>query len=334
MLALPLLLLLAAQPGAPAGRASPNPARAVVPSNPALEFARGRTAFDRGEYARTIQLLRPLLYPELRLESEGEIVQTHRMLGIAHLYERQNEQAAQEFRNLLQLRPDYRMDRMLDPPAVVEFYNAILKEQEAELADLERKRQQADLENQRRLEAARNGPTVIERHFVRNSMAVSFIPFGAGQFQNGQPGKGWVFLGTEAALATVSIAAFTANFAIYGVRPAVACEKSSNPAAHDEGCALGYVQNADRSRSQLLLRVQLVSGALFFATAIWGVTDAVLNFRQQVMLTPTLEPAAKKPEGQGQAGRRRGPGGGGGEGPRLSLMLGEGRVGGGLAFRF
>jgi hypothetical protein len=333
LLALPLLLVLAAQPGSPAGRPSVNPARPAVAANPAQEFARGRTAFDRGEYARTIQLLRPLLYPEVRLESEGEIVQTHRMLGIAHLYERQNEQAAQEFRNLLQLRPDYRMDRMLDPPAVVEFYNAILKQQETELADLERKRQQADLEAQRRLEAARNGPTVVERHFVRNSMAVSFIPFGAGQFQNGQPGKGWVFLGAEAALATVSIAAFTANFAIYGVRPSVDCERSSNPAAKDESCSQGFVESPARSRSQLLLRVQLISGALFFATAIWGVTDAVLNFRQQVMITPTLEPAAKKPEGQGQASRRRGPRAG--EAPRISLMLvGDGQLGGGLAFRF
>ena len=57
---LPLLLLLAAQT---------NPARPVVrppaPAvNPSQEFARGRTAFNRGEYARAIELLRPLLYPE------------------------------------------------------------------------------------------------------------------------------------------------------------------------------------------------------------------------------------------------------------------------------
>ena len=338
---LPLLLALAAQPGSGAASGvrgvtkAAESARSAV--SPAAEFLRGKTAFDRGEYARTIQLLRPLLYPELRLESEGEIAQTHRMLGIAHLYERQNDQAAQEFRNLLQLRPDYRMDRLLDPPAVVEFFNQILKQQEAELVELERKRRQAEADEQRRAEALRGGPMVVERHFVRNSMAVSFIPFGAGQFQNGQPKKGWFFLGSEAVLASVSLAAFATNFAMYGARPSVRCERSGDGMAQDPGCAMGYVHTSDRQRSELLLKVQLVSGALFFATAIWGVTDAVLNFQHQVVLTPTIEPAAKSkpPEGSGKAARPQT------SGARLGLMLlpdGYGgsalRLGGGLAFRF
>ena len=340
---IPLLLLLAAQPaaGAPAGVRGPgnngkSDAARAPSTNPRVEFGRGKTAFDRGEYARTIQILRPLLYPEVRLESEGEIVQTHRMLGIAHLYERQNEQATQEFRNLLQLRPDYRMDRFLDPPTVVEFFNDILKQQEAELADLERKRQQAEAEEQRRRDAVRNGGQVVERHYVRNSMAVSFIPFGAGQFQNGQPAKGWFFLGTEAALATVSIAAFTTNFALYGARPAIQCQRGRETDM-DPGCPMGHVQSADRSRSELLLKVQLVSGALFFATAIWGVTDAVLNFQQQVVLTPIIEPAAKKPpDGTAKANAPHRPGP---TRPRLGLILipdvEDGvSLGGGLAFRF
>ena len=55
-----------------------------------------------------IGILHPLLYPEIRLESEGAVVQAHRMLGVAHLFENRPDDARREFRKLLELRPDYR----------------------------------------------------------------------------------------------------------------------------------------------------------------------------------------------------------------------------------
>jgi hypothetical protein len=288
-------------------------------SSPSAEYARGKIAFDRGEYARAIEILRPLLYPEPRLQSEGEIVPAHRMLGVAHLFERQNDQAAQEFRKLLQLRPDYRMDPLLDPPLVVDFFNGVLKQQETELAELGRMREEAEADERRRREAVRNGSVLVERRFVRNSLAVAFLPFGAGQFQNGQRKKGWIFLGTQAFLAGISVAAFTTNFAVYGFRPVIRCQKA-DASARGSGCSPGYRPNSDQSRSQLLLRVQLVSGALFFGAAIWGVTDAILSFHPEVEIAPT----DKKGEPAPRAGLR----------PRLVLTSSEGSWGGALAFRF
>jgi hypothetical protein len=279
---LPLVLVLAA-PATPT-RLPGRPAAAAV--SPSVELGRGRTAFERGEYARAIEILRPLLYPESRLESEGEIASVHRMLGVAHLYARQDAEAAAEFRKLLQLRPDYRMDRLLDPPMVVDFFNSVLKEQEAELTELERKRRRALEDERRRQEALRTGPVVIEKHYGRNSFAVNFIPFGAGQFQNGQPAKGWLFLGTEALLGAVSAGAMATNFALYGARPPLRCEEA--PESPGGVCPTGFKEGPERGRSRLLMKVQLVSGALFFATAIWGVTDAVLNYRPEVAITPAL----------------------------------------------
>src|SRR5256885_5996164 len=111
------------------------------------------------------------------------------MLGVAHLFEKQNDLAAQEFRKLLQLRPDYRFDALLDPPQVVDFFNGVLHDYEGELAKIEAKRRQAEAEERRQREAyerARNGPLVGERRFARNSFSINFVPFGAGQIQNGQ----------------------------------------------------------------------------------------------------------------------------------------------------
>jgi hypothetical protein len=288
----------------------------LAASTPAEEFERGSVAFARGEYARTIEILGPLLYPEPRLEHEGEIAQAHRMLGVAHLFERQNAQAAEEFRRLLQLRPEYRMDPLLDPPLVVDFFNNILKQQESTLAEMARKRKEAYEE-----EARRRGPAIVfERRIVRNSFAVNFIPFGAGQFQNGQRTKGWLFLGSEALFGGVSVAAFATNFALYGVRPKINCvmAPAGETATGDNGCSPGYVPNSDRDRSQLILKVQMISGALFLATAVWGVIDALVHFTP--MIEAPITPAPPAPAASG---------------PRLGLLyMGDGRLGGGLTFRF
>jgi hypothetical protein len=246
---------------------------------PSVDFQRGSTAYERGEWARTIQLLRPLLYPELRLETEAEVVQAHRMLGVAFLFEKQPELAKQEFRKLLQLRPDYRFDTLLDPPQVVDFFNGILRENETELAQIEaRRREEA---RQKKIEAdalarAKAGPTVVEKRLVRNSFAVNFIPFGAGQFQNGQRGKGWGFLIAEAGLAATSVGALTANFALYGANYRLPCVPSTDAGG---GCV---TDQSAKQRSQTLTRVQVISGGLFFAVAAWGIADAILNFRPEV----------------------------------------------------
>jgi hypothetical protein len=293
---------------------------ALQTSSPSVEYARGVVAFERGEYGRVIELLRPLLYPEPRLQSEGQIASAHRMLGVAHLFERQNDQATQEFRKLLQLRPSYRMDALIDPPLVVDFFNGVLKQQEAELAELGRMREEADADERRRRGTDRNGPTIVERRFLRNSLALAFLPFGVGQFQNGQRKKGWVFLGSEAVLAGVSMAAFTTNFALYGFRPVIRCEEA-DPTARGGGCSPGYRPGPDQARSQLLLKVQLVSGALFFAAAIWGITDAILHYQPEVELTPS-DKSGRDPSPRA------------GVGPRFLVTSADGTWGGALAFRF
>src|SRR6185503_5681626 len=97
--------------------------------------------------------------------------------------------------------PDYHFDPLLDPPRVVEFFNGVRKEEENEIAALEaaRKRRDADAAARKKQEADARCAAQA-RVYQKNSYAVNFIPFGAGQFQNGQRGRGWAFLSVEAAL--------------------------------------------------------------------------------------------------------------------------------------
>jgi hypothetical protein len=258
---------------------------APVPASTAARdaFDRGRTAFGRAEYARAIEVLHPLLYPEVLLDSEGEVVQARRMLGVAYLFENKPDEARREFRKLLELRPDYRFDPLLDPQRVVDFFNGVLKEEEATIADMERRRRErekkaADI-RQREAARLRLPPTAV--YYERHSFAVNFIPFGAGQFQNGERRKGWFFFGTEALLGAVSVGAFATNFGLYGLTPHRKCTVDQPMGI---ACPMASIDHSDEDTSRTLLGIQLVSGGLFFAVAIWGVIDAIHHHQPEVPL--------------------------------------------------
>ena len=92
-------------------------------------------------------------------------------------------------------------------------------------------------------------PTVVR--YERHSFAVNFVPFGAGQFQNGQRRKGWLFLGAEAALGAVSVGAFATNLGLYGLAPHRKCNDpqsmgSECPAGVDRSRARGHVTRPAR----------------------------------------------------------------------------------------
>lgn len=252
---------------------------------PNEELQRGKNAYDRGEFSRAIEVVRPLLYPDIHLQSEGQIIQAHRILGVSYLFEKDQEGATKEFRKLLQLSPDYRFDPLLDPPEVVDFFNTVRKEYSAELTELEAKRKELEQAKQRdREECAkvRQGPTVIEKRVGRNSLVVSFVPFGAGQFQNGHRKKGWAFLTAETVLGAISVGAFATNLYVYGFRPRRSCTYDYG----DSACPASDINHTDENRSRWLTRVQVASGAMFFGAIAWGILDAVYYYRPETVLSP------------------------------------------------
>lgn len=257
-------------------------------TTPGQEFERGRTAFLRGEYERAVAIIHPLVYPDLRLDSETDVLQAHRMLGVSYLFLNKPGDARDEFRKLLELSPDYRFDPLLDPPKVVDFFNGIVREQQAQLGDIDirlKKREE---------ELNRHAGQMLVRRTERHSYAVNFIPFGVGQFQNGQRGKGWAFLGVEAGLAAISMGTFIANVAAYGWHPYLPCKVDYEPSqtSTDPGtCPSSLVDHGQEDTSRKLLEVQLASGALFFGVAIWGVVDALRNFHDEVPVGDSYVPA-------------------------------------------
>src|SRR5689334_20183452 len=55
---------------------------------PEVELSGAKLAYERGDYDQAIALLRPLLYPEVLLGDEGQVVLAHKLLGLSSFFQR------------------------------------------------------------------------------------------------------------------------------------------------------------------------------------------------------------------------------------------------------
>ncbi|HTT70632.1 MAG TPA: tetratricopeptide repeat protein [Anaeromyxobacteraceae bacterium] len=246
---------------------------AAAPQAPDLKRARDR--FEFGAYAEAAGTIRAWLadHPDA---SGDEAIEAYRMLGIAEFKLNDPSQARAAFVSLLSLDPDQTLDPFLFEPKVVEFFDEVKKEHEPALAPL-RERRRA-LEEQKALaeeartrlltaEQARQGaPTKVVRVEKRLYM-FNWMPFGAGQFQNGQPTKGTVIAAAELVFAAANLGAILYHNQL-AQDPSRRC---STVAAN---CSRPPYTDSVRSDLSNVDLVKYVSAGLFWGLYAYGVYDA------------------------------------------------------------
>jgi len=230
------------------------------------DLEEGARAYERGDFKQVIELIRPLLYPAIRLSGQQQVVQAYKLLGISYVFEKNRTAAARQFLALLSIRPGYRLDPLVDPAAAVELFEEVKKRNadkirqilDRERREAERRRQQ---QHRRQAEADRlkllasQGRVVIERTVVEHPYWINFIPLGAGQFQNGQRVKGFVVLGSQAALAALSLGTGLGVYFGYSGRP---------------------LNREEYDTARTLSVVQVASAALCGALVAYGIIDALV----------------------------------------------------------
>lgn len=214
------------------GRAEP----AHAPGRPSAPHAGEHSAppeerlSDEAELARVVGLVEAAKYEECaaRLSRLLDAKNPHpltdpQILESARLYHAtcliglgKSEQADVPLRDAIRKNPQMRPpDSLVFPPRVVdrflklreEYYKQLrtVDKDAIERAEREAKARQEQESAQRAyvsmLERVAGQEVVVEKH----SRYLALVPFGVGQFQNGNPALGWTFLGTEAALGVVSL---------------------------------------------------------------------------------------------------------------------------------
>jgi tetratricopeptide (TPR) repeat protein len=243
------------------------------------ELKRGRDRLEFGAWADAAGAIRQLLdkHPDL---PDPDAIEAYRILGIAEFNLGDQDQARSAFVNLLARDPDYALDAFLVPPAIVEFFDRVKRENEPSLGPLrERKREareQARLaeEARRKLlaeEQARAGPPTKIIRVQERLYLLNWMPLGAGQFQNGQPSKG-------TALAAGQVAAALVNLTAILLHNQIATDRLRTCVAGQPGCSRPPYSDSDRQLLQGIDVVKYSSAAVFWGLYAWGVWDAHRNF--------------------------------------------------------
>jgi tetratricopeptide (TPR) repeat protein len=235
-------------------------AERTAAANPSEDLARARAEYENGAYQRTIDILRPHLYPRPLIGDETELKEAHRLLGISYFFLERKDLAADEFLALLLLDPKLSLDPVLEQADVYAFFETVKTENRKALEELSRIKEQ---EAQKKRQAARE--ITIVREIRYESRAINWAPFGIPQRRNGQPTKATILMGTQALFGGVSLVAWTTQLARYGFSPTLA-------------------RNApERDTIRQLQIVQVGTGALALVAYAYGVIDAYANQKPRVV---------------------------------------------------
>lgn len=279
-----LLALLLAAEGAPA------PLDPALTLGPQEALKQGKAAYEYGNYAATIDQLEKLTRGRA-LESPTDQVEAFRLLGLAHFFAKQPDDARRAFLNLLSLDPDFQLDALYVPPPAIAFFEKVRADNQALLEPI-RLRRRATQQAIAQEEAARqrllaqtlgNGapPTVIRERIDRPNPALALLPFGIGQFQNGNRPLG-------IALATLEALTLAASIGCY-----VWVESQRLPD--------GNYSASTYPTTVTVREIQIATGAGFGALWLAGAGEALLKLRAPIVTRegvttdpPPTDPPAPK----------------------------------------
>jgi hypothetical protein len=249
----------------------------VASADPLGDLEKAHSAYVAHKLADAEARLRALLDPTTGdLKDPDNIADARMYLAATLVEEGKRAEADDVFDKLLLDKPDYAADPLR---VSIEATNALidartrLRDTLARLQSERVRREQAD---RAKAELARQRAALRvamleklageERVVERNSRWMAALPFGVGQFQNGQDGAGWVLLSAQALLLVSS-----------GVAAAVSVydQGQSNDAVvrQDGDAARVYNENA---RTAAYVDAALAGG--FLLTAIGGVVQAQVAF--------------------------------------------------------
>lgn len=247
-------------------------------ATPSQDLERGRKIFRAKDWQSAIEVINPLLYPDVVLREE-DAIEAHVLIGAASFELGNSDRAVNEFTRALQLDPDRSIGNLMFSDGAVRLFDRTKEEVHVRLEhEAEKKKLALQAEA---LEAYRKSLHVYEaRPFYLN-----FIPFGLAQFTQGRNGMGTVMAIGQTSTFLASAGIFGYLVGTYGFQ--------SNAVPLTSGPTVRRLQ-----------QIEIGTGIGFFAFYAWGVYDAIRHHkaRQQVegddsLIPPELlDPSkAKKP---------------------------------------
>ncbi len=259
------------------------------------DLDKAHSAYVAHKYDDAEARLRALLDAKPSELNDDNVANARMYLAAVLVEQRRKEEADGVFERLLTDKSDYTPDELLvSQDAIYAFYDARtrlrekIREEQQRQAEVKAKelaaREAARLRAQARLSMLESMASE-ERVVEKNSRWAALLPFGVGQFQNGQNDLGWVLLSGEALLA---IGSFVGAAVMIYEQSAAAGALRNN----DQATALDYNNKAYGA----FVATDAMAGA-FALVAVVGAVQAEASFvpeRVQVRRRP-LPPLSLSP---------------------------------------
>ena len=230
------------------------------------EFAKGQQLYNNGDhlaadtfFAKAIDGANPTITDPV-LINKGRMIR-----GASDMYLGRKADAITQFEEILKANPKFEPDPLAFPQGVLDEFHKTRDRLEKEA--IEKAKGDKTLQDLKACEASLDGLrskyqsladwAVRERVVHSSSRVVATIPFGVGQFQNGDTALGIIFLTTE------SLAVITASVS-YAIHYSIPQQPADTAKAQS-------VESASRI-------VNLISVGTFAALAIGGVIQAHLAY--------------------------------------------------------
>jgi hypothetical protein len=255
----------------------------LEPGGAQEKLRQARANFDYRNYGTAADLAQDLI-DNRALERTPDQIEAYRIVGLSRFFQGRTEEARIAFINLLSLDPDFQLDPFYVPPQAVSFFERVRADNQALLQPI-RERRRAAQEALRQEEEARARllaqgqaqPQVIREQIIRPSPAVALLPFGVGQFQNGNTALGVTFAVTEAVAAITSVSCWVW----------VESQRSST----------GYFPSSVYSTALTVRDVQIGAGIAFFVLWAGGAVEAILNLKEPTVVRLQEGPVPEKKPG-------------------------------------
>ncbi len=213
--------------------------------------------------------MRALLYPHPVLKDKKLCLKAREYLGACYFWLHKEKRMEEEFTALLVKAPGYKLDPFYYPVPLLERFNAL----RARLQSL------GIIPGPAKKTKPRPKPSKHEQHkpklcktvikdVVRHSKILCFIPFGVGQFANGRPAKAAGFLSSQVIGLGLNISAFVAIETLRG----------------DDG----LFSPSSARKARILRYVQYAGLGVFAASVLWGVLDALHDFKARQVKTRVI----------------------------------------------
>jgi len=229
-------------------------ASAPASADPSKSFVQARTVFRSGQYQQAAILFSGLLYPTSQLDDAREVLDAHLHLAVANFEIGQLDTARAEFDAAINLDTTLDISGYGFSTQATAFFEKRKKELDDKARKIEERTRRAR-ERQKFLKSVDLIRVKERKNYLRN-----LIPFGVGQFQNNQPGKGIFFAATEVGLGATSFVIWTY---LRGKYPD------------------GKVPLTEVDSARLLQIFEITSAGMCIGAMAWGVVDGFVNYSEE-----------------------------------------------------